>query len=172
MPSERELADEYGVAYMTVRRGNQELRERGLIVTVRLVTRVGFPSIMPSGGVRRAPFEDPMPATRRPRPSRNRQRQTRAAGRPRQAHASRTPPGAALHRVKARSVVSAGQQDFALSTSHPKLGISRYLRWINGAGRESIFGGRLALVDQFRGRYDVIGRTVRSVRQRRSGAAR
>lgn len=31
---ERELADEYGVAYLTVRRAMQELRERGLIVTV------------------------------------------------------------------------------------------------------------------------------------------
>lgn len=32
--AERELAEEYGVAYMTIRRANQELRERGLIVTV------------------------------------------------------------------------------------------------------------------------------------------
>jgi DNA-binding GntR family transcriptional regulator len=31
---ERELAAEYGVAYLTVRRAMQELRERGLIVTV------------------------------------------------------------------------------------------------------------------------------------------
>lgn len=31
---ERTLAEEYGVAYMTVRRATQELRERGLIVTV------------------------------------------------------------------------------------------------------------------------------------------
>ncbi|MEW2357887.1 GntR family transcriptional regulator [Spirillospora sp. NPDC029432] len=34
LPSERELADEYGIAYMTVRLGMQELRERGLILTV------------------------------------------------------------------------------------------------------------------------------------------
>ena len=34
LPSERELAEEYGIAYMTVRRGTQELRERGLIITV------------------------------------------------------------------------------------------------------------------------------------------
>lgn len=31
---EREIAEEYGVAYMTVRRAMQELRDRGLIVTV------------------------------------------------------------------------------------------------------------------------------------------
>lgn len=31
---ERELAAEYRVAYLTVRRAMQELRERGLIVTV------------------------------------------------------------------------------------------------------------------------------------------
>ncbi|WP_051061854.1 GntR family transcriptional regulator [Nocardiopsis chromatogenes] len=34
LPPERELAEEYGVAYMTIRRANKELRERGLIVTV------------------------------------------------------------------------------------------------------------------------------------------
>jgi DNA-binding GntR family transcriptional regulator len=34
LPSERELAVEYGVAYMTVRRAAELLRERGLIVTV------------------------------------------------------------------------------------------------------------------------------------------
>ncbi|WP_420157920.1 GntR family transcriptional regulator [Nocardiopsis sp. CNT-189] len=34
LPPERELAEEYGVAYMTVRRASKELRERGLIVTV------------------------------------------------------------------------------------------------------------------------------------------
>ncbi|MFC5752996.1 winged helix-turn-helix domain-containing protein [Actinomadura rugatobispora] len=33
LPPERELAEEYGIAYMTVRRGTQELRERGLITT-------------------------------------------------------------------------------------------------------------------------------------------
>jgi DNA-binding GntR family transcriptional regulator len=31
---ERTLAEEYGVAYMTIRRATEELRERGLIVTV------------------------------------------------------------------------------------------------------------------------------------------
>jgi GntR family transcriptional regulator len=34
LPPERDLAAEYGIAYMTVRRGMQELRERGLITTV------------------------------------------------------------------------------------------------------------------------------------------
>lgn len=34
LPSERDLAAEYGVAYMTVRRAAALLRERGLIVTV------------------------------------------------------------------------------------------------------------------------------------------
>ena len=31
---ERELAQEYGVSYMTVRRAMKELRERGVIITV------------------------------------------------------------------------------------------------------------------------------------------
>ncbi|MFC5953403.1 GntR family transcriptional regulator [Streptomyces pratens] len=35
IPSENHLADEYGVARLTARRTAQELRERGLIVTVR-----------------------------------------------------------------------------------------------------------------------------------------
>jgi DNA-binding GntR family transcriptional regulator len=35
IPSENHLADEYGVARLTARRAAQELRERGLIVTVR-----------------------------------------------------------------------------------------------------------------------------------------
>ncbi|MCZ9340639.1 GntR family transcriptional regulator [Streptomyces sp. TRM76130] len=35
IPSEYRLADEYGVARLTARRAAQELRERGLIVTVR-----------------------------------------------------------------------------------------------------------------------------------------
>lgn len=35
IPSEHHLADEYGVARLTARRAAQELRERGLIVTVR-----------------------------------------------------------------------------------------------------------------------------------------
>ncbi|MBE1531143.1 GntR family transcriptional regulator [Actinomadura algeriensis] len=34
LPAERDLAAEYGVAYLTVRRAAQELRERGLIITV------------------------------------------------------------------------------------------------------------------------------------------
>lgn len=34
LPAERDLASEYGVAYMTVRRATALLRERGLIVTV------------------------------------------------------------------------------------------------------------------------------------------
>ncbi|NDL60156.1 winged helix-turn-helix domain-containing protein [Phytoactinopolyspora mesophila] len=34
LASERVLADEYGVAYLTVRRAMVELRERGLILTV------------------------------------------------------------------------------------------------------------------------------------------
>lgn len=32
--SERDIAEEYGVAYMSVRRAMQELRERGLIATI------------------------------------------------------------------------------------------------------------------------------------------
>jgi GntR family transcriptional regulator len=34
LPAERDLAAEYGVAYMTIRRAAGLLRERGLIVTV------------------------------------------------------------------------------------------------------------------------------------------
>lgn len=34
LPSERDLADEYQVAYTTVRHAMQILRERGLIVTI------------------------------------------------------------------------------------------------------------------------------------------
>ena len=34
LPSERDLADEFGVSYMTVRRATAILRERGLIVSV------------------------------------------------------------------------------------------------------------------------------------------
>ena len=34
LASERELADEYGVSYMTVRRAMKELRERGTVVSV------------------------------------------------------------------------------------------------------------------------------------------
>ena len=33
VPAERELAEEYGVAYTTVRRAMEVLRERGLIIT-------------------------------------------------------------------------------------------------------------------------------------------
>lgn len=35
IPSETRLADEYGVARLTARRAAQELRDRGLVVTVR-----------------------------------------------------------------------------------------------------------------------------------------
>lgn len=34
LPAERDMAEQYGVAYLTVRRAMAELRERGLIVTV------------------------------------------------------------------------------------------------------------------------------------------
>lgn len=34
VPAERSLADEYGVAYATVRHAMDELRKRGLIVTI------------------------------------------------------------------------------------------------------------------------------------------
>jgi DNA-binding GntR family transcriptional regulator len=34
LPAERALAEEYGVAYITVRRAMEVLRDRGLIVTV------------------------------------------------------------------------------------------------------------------------------------------
>lgn len=34
LPAERDMAAEYGVAYLTVRRAARELRERGLIVSV------------------------------------------------------------------------------------------------------------------------------------------
>jgi GntR family transcriptional regulator len=34
LPAERAMAEEYGVAYLTVRRATRELRERGLIRTV------------------------------------------------------------------------------------------------------------------------------------------
>lgn len=34
LPAERDLAEEWGVAYLTIRRMARELRERGLIVTV------------------------------------------------------------------------------------------------------------------------------------------
>ena len=35
IPSENHLAEAYGVARLTARRATQELRERGLVVTVR-----------------------------------------------------------------------------------------------------------------------------------------
>ncbi|MFK0117200.1 GntR family transcriptional regulator [Streptomyces sp. NPDC090994] len=35
IPSENHLAEDYGVARLTARRAAQELRERGLVVTVR-----------------------------------------------------------------------------------------------------------------------------------------
>lgn len=34
LSSERDLAEEYGVAYLTVRRAMRDLREQGIIVTV------------------------------------------------------------------------------------------------------------------------------------------
>jgi DNA-binding GntR family transcriptional regulator len=34
LPSERDLADQWGIAYQTVRRAMKELRERGLIASV------------------------------------------------------------------------------------------------------------------------------------------
>ncbi|WP_041442915.1 GntR family transcriptional regulator [Thermomonospora curvata] len=34
LPAERDLALEYGVAYLTIRRAMRELRERGLVITV------------------------------------------------------------------------------------------------------------------------------------------
>lgn len=34
LPSERDLADEWGIAYQTVRRTMAELRERGLVISV------------------------------------------------------------------------------------------------------------------------------------------
>lgn len=33
LPAERDLADEWGIAYQTVRRAMRELRERGLVVS-------------------------------------------------------------------------------------------------------------------------------------------
>lgn len=34
LPPERELAEDYGVSYMTIRRAMKELRERGVVVSV------------------------------------------------------------------------------------------------------------------------------------------
>jgi GntR family transcriptional regulator len=34
LPAERDLADDWGVAYQTVRRAMRELRERGIVVSV------------------------------------------------------------------------------------------------------------------------------------------
>ena len=34
LPAERDLAAQYGVAYLSVRRATKELRERGLVVTL------------------------------------------------------------------------------------------------------------------------------------------
>lgn len=54
IPSENHLADEYGVARLTARRTAQELRERGLIVTVRgkgsFVVEQTLPSTREDGG--------------------------------------------------------------------------------------------------------------------------
>ena len=36
LPGERDLAEEYGVALGTIRRATQELRDRGLVRTVRV----------------------------------------------------------------------------------------------------------------------------------------
>jgi GntR family transcriptional regulator len=35
LPAERDLASQWGVAYLTIRRAMRELRERGLIVTTQ-----------------------------------------------------------------------------------------------------------------------------------------
>lgn len=35
LPAERTMADNWGVAYLTIRRAMKELRERGLIVSVQ-----------------------------------------------------------------------------------------------------------------------------------------
>jgi len=35
LPAERAMADDWGVAYLTIRRAMKELRERGLIVSVQ-----------------------------------------------------------------------------------------------------------------------------------------
>ncbi len=50
LPSERSLADEYGVAYTTVRHAMEVLRERGIIVTVH--GRGTFVRPPESGGAR------------------------------------------------------------------------------------------------------------------------
>ncbi|MGD6743597.1 winged helix-turn-helix domain-containing protein [Streptomyces sp. BH106] len=34
LPAERDLAEQYGVAYLSIRRAVKELRERGLVVTL------------------------------------------------------------------------------------------------------------------------------------------
>jgi GntR family transcriptional regulator len=44
LPAERDLADEWGIAYQTVRRAMRELRERGLVVS-----RVGKGTFVASG---------------------------------------------------------------------------------------------------------------------------
>ncbi len=50
LPSERSMADEYGVAYTTVRHAMEVLRERGIIVTVH--GRGTFVRPPESGGAR------------------------------------------------------------------------------------------------------------------------
>ena len=50
LPAERALADEYGVAYVTVRHGMQVLREQGLIVTIHGRGTFVAASLHPDGG--------------------------------------------------------------------------------------------------------------------------
>lgn len=65
LPAERDLAQEYGVAYMTVRRAAVVLRERGLIVTVHgkgtFVAEDGPGSAPPGDGARPGPRMPPGP---------------------------------------------------------------------------------------------------------------
>lgn len=51
IPSENHLAEEYGVARLTARRAAQELRERGLIVTVRGKGSFVVDALPPTDGV-------------------------------------------------------------------------------------------------------------------------
>ena len=49
LPSERELAQEYGVAYMTARHAMEVLRDRGLIITRRGRGTFVAAAILPAG---------------------------------------------------------------------------------------------------------------------------